>query len=692
MFFRKGFLLKRAFPFILLFFFILIQYLLYESNFWGWIQKNTLLFLLLQIDLLILLFLLYLLFRYLFGIFWEIRAKRVSKSLKYKLMAVYFLSITFPALILILGSFFFLKKGLDYWFEEYSSIQLATHLLREEDHFKKEEADLLMKAYKIRDEYISQVETIRSKDLRERYRYFLNLDSIEIYTLQGELFKKTYSSEITFKPGIPPSLIEDLLKTKKPQVQLQQVNSSLLLRVFILVNDLRGNFYILSVGKVVDPQFLRAPHEERQSLHKQITYFVILSFLIVLFLVLFLGVWVGNKLGKRLTEPIQGLILATQKISQRDYSLEDITWQGSQEDELATLIKSFKQMAQEIKRYEETLRKYNEYLGGVLNALPVGILILKENTEPFFLNQTLKNWLSSMGYENPALFVERLALKDYLQSLDLSQGFYKVFTLKEKDRDLSFGITFMNLELPEERLFLMILENLEEKKTLERLSLWREVAVKIAHEIKNPLTPIKLSIERLKRRLYEELPPDKKDLLEKTVTVVNTYIEELRKLAQDFYYLSQRPLFERREFDLLKNLEEVLELYKLAYPEVAIEVYTEAKEEESFMIKGDFFQMKRVWINLLDNSLKAMDYKGKIEIWFSSTPKEVKVVYQDHGPGLDEEVSKAFNKGNLEELQKLGTGLLIIKGMVELNGGKIEIEKNFKEGARFCLTFPKPQA
>lgn len=692
MFFRKGFLLKRVIPFVLLVFFLLIQYFLYESNFWGGVQKNTLLFLLLQIDLLILLFLLYLLFRYLFSIFWEIRAKRVSKSLKYKLVAVYFLSITFPALILILGSFFFLKKGLDYWFEEYSSIQLATHLLREEDYFKKEEADLLMKAYKIRDEYISQVETIKSKDLRERYRYFLNLDSIEIYTLQGELFKKTYSSEITSKPGIPPSLIEALLKTKKPQVQMQQVHSSLLLRVFILVNDLRGNFYILSVGKIVDPQFLRAPHEERQSLHKQITYFVILSFLIVLFLVLFLGVWVGNKLGKRLTEPIQGLILATQKISQRDYSLEEITWQGLQEDELATLIKSFKQMAEEIKRYEETLRKYNEYLGGVLNALPVGILILRENTEPFFLNQTLKNWLSSMGYESPALFVERLALKDYLQSLDISKGFYKVFTLKEKDRDLSFGITFMNLELPGERLFLMILENLEEKKTLERLSLWREVAVKIAHEIKNPLTPIKLSIERLKKRLYEELPPDKKDLLEKTVTVVNTYIEELRKLAQDFYYLSQRPLFERREFDLLKNLEEVLELYKLAYPEVAIEVYTEAQEREAFMIKGDYFQMKRVWINLLDNSLRAMDYKGKIEIRFSSTPKEVRVIYRDHGPGLDEEVSEAFNKGNLEELQKLGTGLLIIKGMVELNGGKIEVERNPQEGTRFYLTFPKPKA
>lgn len=692
--------IKRISPkftviFSLLVLFVLGQYLLYRSDWLDWSQKNLLLFILIQIDLLVLLFLLYLIFRYLFSIFWELKGRKISRSLKYKLMLVYLLSITFPAFILILGGFVFLKKGLDYWFEDFHSSQIIAKLLKEEDYLRDIEGDLLVKAYRIRDEYIARVDTIRSKDLREKYRYFMQLDSIEVYDLQGELFKKTYSSQMEEKPGISPTIIEELLRERKPKTLGQPYNSNLLLRAFILVQDVRGNPYILATGKLVDPQKILNLSRDGRFYGKYLNFFLFLSLSILFFLILFLGIWVGNKLGKRLTEPLDSLIVATQKLSQRDYDLESLPPITSQDDEIARLINSFQKMAEEIRKYEETLKRYNHYLGGVLNALPVGILIVKENLEPFFQNQTFKKWFESTPLAEFEALVEKLSLKEYLKGeyfkgSDLSASFYKVFHLVDVEKELFLGVTFMRLEIFEEPLFLLIIENLQEKEILKRLSLWREVAVKIAHEIKNPLTPIKLSIERLQKRLAEEpLSEEKRFLLEKTVAVVNHYIEELRKLALDFYYFSQRPTPEKGKINLIANLEEVLELYRLAYQDVEIVLILCDEIKGEVFIKGDSSQLKRVWINLLDNSIKAIQQRGKIQIKVEEIPEGIQVIFDDSGPGFKEEVSEAFNRKDFQVLQKLGTGLVIIAGVVELNGGRISLERNPSGGARFRLVFPK---
>lgn len=688
------FLRRPAYKFFLFLIFILsflsIQYFLYKSEWLEWSQRNFLLFILIQIDLLILLFLLYLIFRYLFNIFWNIRGKRISRSLKFKLIAIYVLSITFPTFILILGSFFFLKKGIDYWFEDISTLQITSNLLKEEDLLKNLEGELLLKAYKIRDEYISKTETIRSKVLREQYRYFLQLDSIEVYTYQGELYKKTYSSQLEEKPGISPSIIEELLRDKKPKIHIQPSNSNLLLRVFILVQDAKGNPYILSTGKLIEPKAFVDFSKDEKYFSKYLNLFLFLSFSILFFLTLYLSIWVGNKLGKRLTEPLESLILAIQRFSRGKFDLENLPELSHQEDEIARLINSFKTMAQEIKRYEETLKRYNYYLGGVLNALPVGILIIKENLEPFFLNQTFKKWIEFLNISNLQDWLEKLAIRDYLKNLDLSTSFYKVFHLSEIEKELFWGITFLRLDLFEESLFLLIVENLQEKEVLKRLSLWREVAIKIAHEIKNPLTPIRLSMERLQRRLEEEpLSEENRALLSKTVSVVNHYIEELRKLALDLYYFSQKPLSERSKVNILKNIEEVLELYQLAYSEIELVITLEEDTLWDTYIKGDPSQLKRVWINLFDNSIKAMGGKGKIELKIRDRGEKIEIIYEDSGPGIHEDIRDAFNKRDFQALQKRGTGFVIIAGIVELHGGEVWLEENPTGGSRVRLVFPK---
>lgn len=600
---------------------------------------------------------------------------------------LYFFSIFFTAVFLVFGTFFVFKKSWEYWLEEFSSEKIITLLLKEEDLIKDEEGELLQKAIRIKEEYISRTDAIRSKDLRERFRYFLQLDSIEIFTYEGLLFKKTYSSEITERLGIPPSILNEIIKQKKPLTQIQPYKTKLVLRVYIPVKSKSGTSYILAVGKVVDPEKLKGFPKNERIILKTVNIFIILTFLMVLFLVIFLGIWVGNKLGKSLSEPLQNLILATQKISQRDFNLSELLSTSSQEDEIYQLFKSFKYMAEEIRKYEETLKKYNEYLVGVLNSLPVGIIIYKSNLEVLFLNENLKKFLKEQNFEGVQSLTEVFGIESFFQNLGVKDKHYQVLSIERGDKEVSVGITYMKLERFGEPLLLLIIENLEEKELLKRLSLWREVAVKLAHEIKNPLTPIRLSIERLMKRIHHELTPESKKLLEQTVSIIVKYVEELRKLALDFYYISQRPYFEKTQVHLIENFIEVIELYKMAYPEINFIV--EKAEDREILIQGDPFQLKRVWINLIENSIKAMKEKGDIEIVFWEEGQRIYINYQDRGEGMNDELIDAFNTGDFSKLQRVGTGLLIIKGVIELHKGKIWAERSLQGGTKFTIELPK---
>uniref|UniRef100_A0A7C4NTC4 histidine kinase n=1 Tax=Thermodesulfobacterium geofontis TaxID=1295609 RepID=A0A7C4NTC4_9BACT len=254
----------------------------------------------------------------------------------------------------------------------------------------------------------------------------------------------------------------------------------------------------------------------------------------VLLLIIFVGIWVGSKIGRNLTEPLQNLILATQKISQKEYQIEEIPLISFSEDELGILVNSFKEMAKKVKEYEEELKRYNEYLISILNHLPVGILILDFNFKIKFLNENLKKFLEIYEFKNIEELLNYLDLFNLLHTVDLESPFYKIFEFTVGEKEIFLGITLLKLNLFREENFMVILENLEEKENLKRLSIWKEVAIKIAHEIKNPLTPIKLSIERLRKRLGENLEDSAKEILFKTTEIIEKYVEELRKLATNF--------------------------------------------------------------------------------------------------------------------------------------------------------------
>jgi two-component system nitrogen regulation sensor histidine kinase NtrY len=327
---------KRSFfllPFLL---FLIAEYLLFKLNLLNLSHRYFYLFLLFQINLILILFLIYQIFRYIFYTFLEIKIQRFSKSLRVKLLFIYLFSMVFASTLLIIVGFFFLKKTLDLWFKEYSAVQLYLTAFGKEDIFRSLESQLIAKANLIENEYITKTDIIRSKELREKYRYLLNLDAIEVYTLDGDLYKKTYSNDEFKKYGIPPSILEELLKDKTPKRQIINLGGKYYVRVFTYVKTKDGHPYVLALGKVLDSSEIFKT--EDLPWDKILRLSIFLLFILLFLLVLFIGVWVGNKLGKRLSEPLRLLSEATEKIAHQDYNinLPDVFYQ---DDEIGLLIK-----------------------------------------------------------------------------------------------------------------------------------------------------------------------------------------------------------------------------------------------------------------------------------------------------------------------------------------------------------------
>ncbi len=662
-----------------------LEFKIFDFSFLNLSQKNIFVFLLFQLNLIFILTLLYFIFRYVFKIFWDIKVKRISKSIKVKLFATYFISIIFPSLILILGSFFFFKKTFDYWINEFFEDKVIAQFMKAEDYYKEAERTLLLEGKKIIEEYTSKVSVPNSKQLRERYRYFSDLDSIEIYTFSGDLYKKTYSSKITDKLGIPPSILEKIKTEKIPQTQISVVGSKALVRVFIPYKDKDKEDFILATGKILDLQrLLEGVADSEKNYLRLFRKFLLMGGVLIFLLVIFVGIWVGSKIGRNLTEPLQNLVLATQKISQKDYKIEEIPLTSFSEDEIGILMSSFKNMVEKLKEYEEEMRRYNEYLISILNHLPVGILILSSDLKVKYLNESLKKFLSNYNFSSIEELLNHLDFFNLVHSLDLETPFYKVFEFSKEKREIFLGLTILKLNLFREENFMVILENLEEKESLKRLSVWKEVAIRIAHEIKNPLTPIKLSVERLRKKLERDLSGETKEVLLKTTEVIERYIEELRKLATDFYYFSKKPVLNLEKSSLLENLIEVVNLYELAYPEVKFIISADDDGECMF----DKFHFKRVWINLIDNSIKAMHEKGEIKISIGRLDGQIVIKMTDTGEGISEDIIKKIKEGDLIKLKELGTGLIMAYSVVKLHNGTLEIEKNNPSGTSIIIKIP----
>jgi len=233
----------------------------------------------------------------------------------------------------------------------------------------------------------------------------------------------------------------------------------------------------------------------------------------------------------------------------------------------------------------------------------------------------------------------------------------------------------------------VVFEDLTELIKAQRVAAWREVAQRIAHEIKNPLTPIQLSAQRLRRRLARDTREDAQLVAECTGTIIQE-VDGLRRLVDEFSRFARMPVLVPRPTDLRPLVESVVALYREAHPALTLAT---RHAENLPPVEVDPDRIKRAVLNLVDNAVEAVGSTGEVvvETTLVAENGHARIIVTDTGPGISpDDKEKLFLPYFSTKAAGMGLGLPIVWEIVTEHGGTIHVEDNEPRGSRFIIEVP----
>ncbi|MGA2991528.1 MAG: ATP-binding protein [Candidatus Korobacteraceae bacterium] len=441
--------------------------------------------------------------------------------------------------------------------------------------------------------------------------------------------------------------------------------------------------------------------------------------LLITLLVLFASTWFALSLSKAVTRPVLALAQGTNEISggRLDYRVEVAAG-----DELADLVNSFNRMASELETGRQqietsrkdlasayaTLEAREKHLQTVMQSIPTAVLSLDASEKVAHLNDALLR-----------LFRPALAENGGPEKLDLGDLFPSEFTqelrrlIRRADRmgstteqmevtvasaSLVLAVTVASMNPrrvdpipPRQRLgYVVVFEDLSGLLQAQRQAAWREVARRIAHEIKNPLTPIALSAERIRRHLSRGQDEASRAIIAGCAETITASVETVRRLVDEFSSLARFPAPQLRPSDLNATVTEALKLFEGRLEGINVSTFL-AKDLPPVMADGE--AMKRVIANLVDNAAEAMNGSPVRDLLISTAllggRDTVELAVADTGHGVTPELKEKLFLPYFSTKQRgTGLGLAIVARIVEDHHGTIRVEENRPMGVRFIIELP----
>jgi two-component system nitrogen regulation sensor histidine kinase NtrY len=436
---------------------------------------------------------------------------------------------------------------------------------------------------------------------------------------------------------------------------------------------------------------------------------VYLSFFLTLtLLILVAATWMGLYLAKRITRPVQLLATAAKEIGAGHF---DHRVEAETRDEFGSLIEAFNRMASDLSASRHRLerssvdleRRHQEvearrrYVETVLERIAAGVISVDTAGRIRTMNSAASRLLGlddrASGHSVSSLFgaseLQPLAALVDEATQSRADELPRELTLVRKGRELHLAVMTTPLRR-EDGVFdgvVLVFDDVTPLIRAQRVAAWREVARRLAHEIKNPLTPIQLCTERL-RRHFVSAPVQTRQLVEECTTTIVGEVESLKGLVDEFSQFARMPAPRTQATDLAALITDVMALYQ----GIVTGVELRARLAESVpQVSVDPEQIRRVLINLIDNAVEAMDKRGTIEIETQHDPAErlVRVVIADDGPGIPPaEREKLFLPYYSTKQRGSGLGLAIVRRIVAEHGGSLDVTDNVPRGTRFAIELP----
>jgi two-component system nitrogen regulation sensor histidine kinase NtrY len=450
-------------------------------------------------------------------------------------------------------------------------------------------------------------------------------------------------------------------------------------------------------------------YKQARLLKNPIKGIYILLFLLLTLIIVFSFTWFGLYLARGITGPIEQLAEGTREVAAGNLSYKV---QARADDEIGTLVDSFNRMTDDLleskRRLEEAyldlqdkhseLEDRRRYIETVLEAIATGVASFDPENR-----LTTMNRAAARMFGLDAAVTAGRPLEEIFAGGDLRD----VVTLVQRVRRARTGSVEQELNVHGQsgRVSLLasatalrgpdgtyagavlVFDDLTELLKAQRLAAWREVAQRIAHEIKNPLTPIQLSAQRLRRRLARDPGQDQRLVTECTETIIQE-VDGLKRLVDEFTRFARMPGLSPRPTDVRPLVETVAALYRESHP--ALRLTTRCADALP-LLEVDPDHVKRAVLNLVDNAVEAVAGAGHVEVDVvaAGDGTSVQIVVTDDGPGIKaEDRERLFLPYFSTKTNGMGLGLPIVSEIVIEHGGSIRVEDVVPHGSRFTLELP----
>ncbi|HEX5734345.1 MAG TPA: ATP-binding protein [Blastocatellia bacterium] len=683
---------------------------------------------------------LFVLLRNVLKLFRERRAGRLGSKFKTRLVSYAIGLSLLPGLLLFFFAFGLLNRSIDRWFGEPARQVVDDAQAIEEAYFKEEEADLVRDARAIARALAPppKSETDNAaleRRLREKMTEY-NLALIRTRTAELTLdIHNNKDVQARIEIALSAAGQQALASSEPVSGRYGETLSEIFTIAALKLEDRPGSLRLLVVARQIPPEVtaraanIEAQHKNFHSLLgkiKRIKAIYILLLGAVTLLLIFTASWLALYVARGITVPIQALAEATDRVARDDFS-EPVRVVA--EDELAALVNSFNQMSARLAENRDRLERAADELGEsnlaldnrrryietVLESLSTGVISTDDDTGIATINRAALNMLG-LG-EKPPLGTPIAQLVGGEQGEELQTLCRRARRGASAQAEIEFeradgtllhtSTTAVALRSSEGAVegWVIVIEDLTDLIQAERAAAWSEVARRMAHEIKNPLTPIQLSAERIMRNYAREErfhAPARLDEIvrEGTATIVRE-VAALQRMVEEFSRFARLPEARPVLLSINDTVRDAVALYAERLDGIRIECRL---ADDLPPVRIDPEQIKRVLVNLIDNAIEALSSDGpsqgngsnghhqrliRIETSYLSASDQARLIVSDTGHGIrPADRDKLFLPKFSTRDRGTGLGLAIVSHIIADHKGRIWIEDNQPRGARFIIELP----
>jgi two-component system, NtrC family, nitrogen regulation sensor histidine kinase NtrY len=667
---------------------------------------------LLNLDLVLLLALGAVVAKRLIEVWAERRRGLAGSRLQIRLVVLFSLIAVTPTIIVAVFSYLFFSFGIESWFSEKVRTAISESLAVAEaylhEHQQAIRADVLAMANDLnRDAVQLGLNPQHLEQVVSAQAALRGLTEAVVFDRAGHLLAR---SSLSFTLGFEPVPDDAMHLADAGDVAIMTNDSDDRVRALVRLNQF-GDVYLF-VGRFIEPRVLNHMEETQRAAAQyeqlegqrsgfQITFALIFMMVSMLFLVA--AVAIGIHFATQLAVPVSRLISAAEQVRGGDLAVR--VPEGDKDDELASLSRAFNRMTYQIESQQRELREANRQLderrrftetvltgvsAGVIGLDRLGRVNLPNRSASSLLGVDLEQAigadLAEVAPDMAGLLGEAERRPDRLAQSQVqlvtgnsTRTLLVRIAAEHNGRDISgFVVTF---------------DDITELLSAQRKAAWADIARRIAHEIKNPLTPIQLAAERLRRRYLKEIKQDPETFTICTDTIIR-HVSDIGRMIDEFSSFARMPAPVLKPANLLEVVHQAVFLQRTAHPEIAFETIF---PEHPVTIRCDAQLVGQALINIVKNAIESIQAriaeqgagpKGHIRVTVSEEAGQVAVIIEDNGKGLPQQGRERLTEPYVTTRAKgTGLGLAIVKKIMEDHQGELVLEDAESEGARVRLAF-----